>query len=106
MAEQILAEISTDVGSQFPTVVHLYSWAALAPGHIESAGKRKSSRSKKGNKYLGSALTEVALSVQGSKTILLLYSWKKKKEKSSNCSRPCDVTNRILSSNAKKILLV
>ncbi|KAA0542151.1 IS110 family transposase [Bacillus sp. BGMRC 2118] len=70
MAEQILAEIGPDVGSQFPTAAHLCSWAALVPGHNESAGKRKSSRTKKGNKYLRSALTEAAQSVRGSKNYL------------------------------------
>ncbi|MFC4290678.1 IS110 family transposase, partial [Neobacillus cucumis] len=70
MAEQILAEIGTDVKSQFPTAAHLCSWAALVPGHNESAGKRKSTRSKKGNKYLRSALTEAAQSVRGSKNYL------------------------------------
>jgi transposase len=70
MAEQILAEIGTDVGNQFPTTAHLCSWAALVPGHNESAGKRKSSRTKKGNKYLRSALTEAAQSVRGSKNYL------------------------------------
>jgi transposase len=70
MAEQILAEIGTDVKKQFPTAAHLCSWAALVPGHNESAGKRKSTKSKKGNKYLKSALTEAAQSVRGSKNYL------------------------------------
>lgn len=70
MTEQILAEIGTDVKNQFPTAAHLCSWTALVPGHNESAGKRKSSRSKKGNKYLRSALTEAAQSVRGSKNYL------------------------------------
>ncbi|HWO75658.1 MAG TPA: IS110 family transposase [Bacillus sp. (in: firmicutes)] len=70
MAEQILAEIGTDIKNQFPTAAHLCSWAALVPGHNESAGKRKSSKSKKGNKYLKSALTEAAQSVRGSKNYL------------------------------------
>jgi transposase len=70
MAEQILAEIGTDVKNQFPTAAHLCSWAALVPGHNESAGKKKSSRTKKGNKYLRSALTEAAQSVRGSKNYL------------------------------------
>ncbi|WHZ00424.1 IS110 family transposase [Neobacillus sp. YX16] len=70
MAEQILAEIGTDVKKQFPTAAHLCSWAALVPGHNESAGKRKSTKTKKGNKYLRSALTEAAQSVRGSKNYL------------------------------------
>jgi transposase len=70
MAEQIMAEIGTDVKNQFPTAAHLCSWAALVPGHNESAGKRKVTKSKKGNKYLRSALTEAAQSVRGSKNYL------------------------------------
>jgi transposase len=46
MAEQILAEIGTDVGNQFQSAARLCSWAALVPGHNESAGKRKSSKGK------------------------------------------------------------
>lgn len=70
MAEQILAEIGTDIKTQFPSAPHMCSWAGLVPGHNESAGKRKSSKTKKGNKYLRSALTEAAHSVKGSKNYL------------------------------------
>ncbi|MDQ0202298.1 transposase, partial [Neobacillus ginsengisoli] len=69
-AEQILAEIGTNIKKQFPGSSHLCSWAALVPGHNESAGKRKSSKTKKGNKYLKSALTEAAHSVGASKNYL------------------------------------
>jgi transposase len=48
----------------------LCSWAPLVPGYNESAGKRKSSKGKKGNKYLKSALTEAAHSVGASKNYL------------------------------------
>ena len=70
MAEQILSEIGTDIKKQFPSAAHMCSWAGLVPGHNESAGKRKSSKTKKGNKYLRSALTEAAHSVRGSKNYL------------------------------------
>jgi transposase len=70
MAQQILSEIGTDVKSQFPSAAHMCSWAGLVPGSNESAGKRKSSKTKKGNKYLRSALTEAAHSVRGSKNYL------------------------------------
>lgn len=58
-AEQILAEIGSDM-SRFPTPGHLCSWAGMTPGHDESAGKKKSSKTRKGNKKLRSALTEAA----------------------------------------------
>jgi transposase len=67
MTEQILAEIGTNIKNQFPSAAHLCTWAALVPGHNESAGKRKSTRGKKGNKYL---ITEAAHSVGASKNYL------------------------------------
>ena len=39
---------------------HLASWAGLCPGNDESAGKRRSGRTRKGSKWLGIALTEAA----------------------------------------------
>ncbi|MDM5453580.1 IS110 family transposase [Peribacillus simplex] len=68
MAEQIIAEIGTDVEKQFESAARLCSWVALVPGHNESAGKRKSTRAKKGNKYLKSPLTEAAHSNGASKS--------------------------------------
>ena len=58
-AEVIVAEIGTDM-SVFPTAGHLASWAGLCPGNDESAGKRRSGRSRKGSRWLGIALTEAA----------------------------------------------
>ena len=46
-AEVILAEIGTDM-SRFPTSGHLVSWAGLCPRNDESAGKRRSTRLRKG----------------------------------------------------------
>lgn len=58
-AQAILAETGTNMG-QFPSHKHFCSWAAQSPGNHESAGRRKSGKPAKGNKWLGAALTEVA----------------------------------------------
>lgn len=58
-AEIILAEIGQDM-SRFPTAGHICSWAGLCPGNNESAGKRRSGKTRKGNKTLKSILVECA----------------------------------------------
>ena len=58
-AEQIIAEIGVDM-SRFPSAHHLCSWAGIAPGNNESAGKRKSGKILKGNKMLKKTLVQCA----------------------------------------------
>lgn len=58
-AQAILAVIGTDM-SRFPTAGHLASWAGLCPGNNESAGKRKTGRTTKGNCLLRETLITCA----------------------------------------------
>lgn len=58
-AQDLIAEIGVDMG-RFPSQKHLCSWAKLSPGHYESAGKRASGHTGKGNKWLRAVLVECA----------------------------------------------
>lgn len=58
-AEVIISEIGVDM-SRFPTEAQISSWTGISPGNNESAGKKKSGRTTKGNTYLRTALTEAA----------------------------------------------
>lgn len=70
VAEIVVAEIGTDM-SRFPTAGHLASWAGMCPGQNESAGKRKSGRTRKGSPWLRSALIEAAHGAARSKDTYL-----------------------------------
>jgi transposase len=58
-AENILAEIGVDM-SRFPGAGHPASWTGMCSGNHESAGKRRSGRTTKGNRRLRGALVRVA----------------------------------------------
>ena len=62
-AAMLLAEIGVDMG-RFASKDRLCSWAGMCPGNQESAGKRKSGRTRKGNAYVRSLLCEAANSAR------------------------------------------
>src|SRR5437660_2538225 len=65
-APAILSEIGPDM-SRFPTAGHLVAWAGLCPGQNESAGKRKSSRLRKGAPWLKTMLVQCAWAAKRTK---------------------------------------
>jgi transposase len=58
-AWSLVAEIGTNP-EQFPQASNLASWAGMCPGNNESAGKRKSGKTRKGNRWLRRALNQAA----------------------------------------------
>src|SRR5581483_10002781 len=76
VAENLLAEIGPDM-SQFPSDDNLVSWAALCPGRNESAGKKRSSRTGHGNKWVRRTLVEAAWAAVRSKNTYLAALYKR-----------------------------
>ena len=58
-AISIVVETGGDM-TRFPSAAHLCSWAGMCPGQDESAGKRRSGKTRKANRYLRTALIQAA----------------------------------------------
>jgi len=69
-AEDVISEIGVDM-SAFPSHRHIASWAAVCPGNDESAGKRRSGKTRKGNPYLRTALVQGAWAASHTKNTYL-----------------------------------
>lgn len=68
-AEVLIAELGADM-TVFPSDRHCASWAGMCPGNNESAGKRKSGKTRKGSKWLRAALVEAAWATSRTQTYL------------------------------------
>ena len=75
-AEILVAEIGTEL-TRFPSAGHLASWAGVCPGNDESAGKRRSGRTRKGSPWLRSALVEAARAAARTKDTYLAAQYRR-----------------------------
>lgn len=94
-ATTILSEIGRDM-SRFPTAGHLLAWAGLCPGQNQSAGKKKSSRLRKGAPWLKTMLVQCAWAAKRQKNSYYLAQFHRLKSRCGPQKAICAVAASIL----------
>ena len=94
-AQVIVSEVGTDM-SRFPTAGHLLSWAGLCPRNDESAGKRRSTRLRKGAAWLKTVLVQCAWAASRKKASYLQAQFLRLKGRRGPQKAVCAVAASIL----------
>jgi len=94
-AQVIVSEIGTDM-TRFPTANHLISWAGLCPRNDESAGKRRSTRLRKGAPWLKTTLIQCAVSGVKKKASYLYAQFNRLRQRRGPKKALCAVAASIL----------
>jgi transposase len=94
-AQVIVSEIGLDMG-RFPTAGHLISWAGLCPRNDESAGKRRSTRLRKGAPWLKTTLVQCAWAASRKKTSYLQAQFQRLRHRRGPKKAICAVAASIL----------
>jgi transposase len=75
-ATAILSEIGVDM-SRFPTPQQLCKWATICPGNGESAGRKKSGKTGRGNRWLRGTLTQCSWAATHDKNTYLAVQYRR-----------------------------